>query len=81
MSNTGNPFNDPAFCRAYDHYVTVERPAAWNEGYRDGYDGLAHHKTGRDDPEAYDRGYNVGLGEKIRDDLGYDPGSLQGAQA
>lgn len=66
-----NPFDDPRFCRDYDHYVTVEQPAAWSEGYRDGYEGLPHHETGRDDPDFYDRGYKVGMGEAVRESGGF----------
>lgn len=58
-----NPFDDPDFCRAYDHYVTVEQPGSWNDGYYDGCSGSGKDPRGQASDTAYLEGYEAGRKE------------------
>ena len=53
---------------AYDHWVTVERPGAWNAGYRDG---LAEDPSDEDSfagcESVYLEGYDRGRYERTAD--------------
>ena len=46
--------------RAYDHYVTVEQPGSWSEGYQDGYEGAPFDDRDRASELAYKQGYEQG---------------------
>ena len=45
--------------RAYDHYVTVEQPGSWNEGYRDRYAGAPFDDSNQASELAYKQGYDA----------------------